>query len=382
MKTALCTISSNNFLPYGLNCLMSVKKFNDYDLFYLIADEYNQRLYDIYSKDITFVSMEKIGIDSVILDKLKFKYNIVEFNTSIKPAFYLYLFSLGYDNVIYFDPDIECYWKLTALENDLKNHSIVVTPHKLVPVESELLTDNAILNNGIYNLGFIAVKKDDNSTAFLKWWHERLMDRCYVDYKVGLATDQIWVELASTLFDGFYVTKNSGMNVAFWNFNERKLIYKDNQYFINENTPLLFFHFSSLSVNCKKSLYDTLNNVNSYFESFYKKHIDDVLTYNFEAFSKIKYKYLTYSNGEKILPEERLFYGYAVRVNQKFNDPFSTSKDSYYTFIHKKGHNTKIFPIEEKKYRILIKIFGIRFFIKLAYKVKKITINNFAKLYS
>lgn len=38
MKTALCTISSNNFLPYG--CLTSVAKFNDYDLFYLIADEF------------------------------------------------------------------------------------------------------------------------------------------------------------------------------------------------------------------------------------------------------------------------------------------------------------------------------------------------------
>ena len=40
MKTALCTISSNNFLPYGLTCLTSVAKFNDYDLFYLIADEF------------------------------------------------------------------------------------------------------------------------------------------------------------------------------------------------------------------------------------------------------------------------------------------------------------------------------------------------------
>ena len=48
MKTALCTISSNNFLPYGLTCLTSVEKFNDYDLFYLIADDFKDDLYKKY----------------------------------------------------------------------------------------------------------------------------------------------------------------------------------------------------------------------------------------------------------------------------------------------------------------------------------------------
>ena len=43
MKTALCTISSNNFLLYGLTCLTSVAKFNDYDLFYLIVDEFGRK---------------------------------------------------------------------------------------------------------------------------------------------------------------------------------------------------------------------------------------------------------------------------------------------------------------------------------------------------
>ena len=50
MKTALCTISSNNFLPYGLTCLTSVEKFNDYDLFYLIADDFKDDLYKKYEE--------------------------------------------------------------------------------------------------------------------------------------------------------------------------------------------------------------------------------------------------------------------------------------------------------------------------------------------
>ena len=31
------------FLSYGLTCLTSVEKFNDYDLFYLIVDEFGRK---------------------------------------------------------------------------------------------------------------------------------------------------------------------------------------------------------------------------------------------------------------------------------------------------------------------------------------------------
>ena len=117
MKTALCTISANNFLPYGLDCLYSAKKFNkEYDLFYLIADEFLPDYYESYSSDIIFINLNEIGISNHELIDMEFKYNIVEFNTSVKPSFYKYLFSKGYDNVIYLDPDIESYSKFTYLD--------------------------------------------------------------------------------------------------------------------------------------------------------------------------------------------------------------------------------------------------------------------------
>ena len=225
MKTALCTISANNFLPYGLDCLLSNKEFNDYDYYYLVADEFDETLYSEYTKDIKFIRLEEIGIDKRDLVELEFKYNIVEFNTCVKPAFYKYLFSLGYDNVIYLDPDIESYSKFTFLDDLLTKNNIVLTPHKCTAKKSTFFKDNDFLNNGIYNLGFIAMHKSEQTNEFLTWWDNALRDSCYVDYSNGMATDQIWANLAPVYFEGVFITKHPGMNLAFWNIDERVVLY-------------------------------------------------------------------------------------------------------------------------------------------------------------
>ena len=362
-KVAVLTISSHNYMSYGLNCLMSAKEFNyNYDMYYLIADEYKMDLYSEYEKGISFVCLSEIGISDRILRMMEFKYNIIEFNTCVKPAAMKWLLSLGYNTVIYLDPDIECYASFDNLVDSVKDESIVVTPHKMSSDESSLIKDEVFLNNGIYNLGFIAVNNCAEGVSFLNWWNSKLIDRCYIDYSTGLATDQIWVELASTIFDGFYVCKNPGLNVAFWNLNERIIKKEKGKYMVN-NMPLLFFHYSSLSLNYKKELVENIKKNNPEFESVFGEHLEKVKKYKPDFYSGIKYGFDSYFDGCRISPQERRLYGLSEEFQRDYYNPFECCGNNCYRNklerIHvlnrKNATNSK-----EKILCIVTRLFGLR----------------------
>lgn len=333
-RIAICTISSNNYIPYGLTCILSAKEHNpNADYYYLIADEFKKELYSNDNrKGIKFISLDEIGIEKLEILNLSFKYNIVEFNTSVKPIFYEYLFKLGYDSVIYLDPDTECYDSFDTFLSRNRNYSIIVTPHKTTSVESDFIKDKVFLNNGIYNLGFVAMNKSDSTSKFLKWWSIKLKNNCFIDYADGLATDQIWVELASTIFDGFYVDKDCGLNVAFWNIHERLLTSIGGRYYVND-TPLIFFHFSSLSANCKKDFLEKIESLNHEFSELYNQHINKVIANGLDRYSIVPYAFSYFDNGEPITKEERWLYGFSNKLQDKYINPYSTRGKCFYKEI-------------------------------------------------
>lgn len=380
MKTALCTISANNFLPYGLDCLLSNKKYNNYDYYYLIADDFKENLYVDYNKDITFVKLTDLGIEREALIDMEFKYTIVEFNTSVKPAFYKFLFSKGYDNVIYLDPDIESYSNFSYLDSLLKQNNIVLTPHKCTSVQSTFFRDNDFLNNGIYNFGFIAMHKSEQTDLFLEWWDSALRNACYLDYSNGMATDQIWGNLVPVYFDGVYISKHPGMNLAFWNIDERKIQINDK---INVNEQeLLFIHFSSLSIGCNDELLKIIYNISPEFKYIYENHIKSVQSYKYTEYSKIPYKYNNYQNGVFISKEERRLFGFA-KLNKSYINPFETVKKSYYNDLrnNKIRFSIKIFNKNEKKLAMLIKFFGIKKILKISRYLSAFNERHISQLY-
>lgn len=380
MKTALCTISANNFLPYGLTCLYSAKKFNGYDFFYLIADEFRPELYEKYNDDIAFVSLDEIGKTSEELNQLEFKYNLVEFNTCVKPSFYQYLFSQGYDNVIYLDPDIECYNEFSYLDSLLQTYSIVITPHKISKTDSTFLQENDFLNNGIYNLGFIAMHKCNETISFLKWWDSMLKDGCYLDYGRGLATDQIWINLVPIYFDKVCICKHYGMNVAFWNIDERSLSYSTSKGWYANEGKLLFIHFSSLGVDCKKCLLEKIFNISPFFKNIYLEHIENVKQFNFDQYKTIKYKFNYFNNGKRIPNEIKRFYGYS---NREFLNPFDTEKGSFYSKLNRNQIRPirNSFSSNERLLKIAIKIFSLKTVLWFSRYLSAINVNNISKLY-
>lgn len=191
------------------------------------------------------------------------RYDITELNTAVKPFYIDYLYETYPDatQVIYFDPDIIVYQPLTKLNRDLTTYSMVLTPHCCSPTPDwKTPNEQHHLNTGIYNLGFIGLRRDATARQFVNWWKERLVYECRIDLCAGLFVDQHWVNFAPVYHDNVLIEHHPGYNVAYWNLHER--------YFSTDATgqwrvgdpaslstpetptePLQFFHYSGYSTD-------------------------------------------------------------------------------------------------------------------------------------
>ena len=148
-----------------------------------------------------------------------FKHDIVEACTAVKGQMLRHLLGLGYEKVVYLDPDIAVFHPLTSIADRLDTVSIILTPHQAEPNEDYGTSrDNELtsMKFGIYNLGFAAVRNDAAGRGFADWWSRHLYHACYDDIKNGIFTDQKYCDLVPGLFDGVYIERDPGCNFASW----------------------------------------------------------------------------------------------------------------------------------------------------------------------
>jgi hypothetical protein len=193
------------------------------------------------------IPFEQLGYPE--FDSMTKHYGIIELNTAVKPFYFEYLFTQGYEDVIYFDPDIVIFRPLSKLSEWFAENDILLTPHTLTPTHSNSdrwqLVSNLV---GVYNLGFLGLRKSVNTAALITWWKGKLERQCLMVPAEGYFVDQIWANFFPVYFKGTFVIEDPGYNVAYWNFGERLLSKKNGSYFVNDS-PLVFFHFSNHKLN-------------------------------------------------------------------------------------------------------------------------------------
>jgi len=243
------TLCSNNYLAQAKTLGDSIKLHNpEYEFFIGLTDKYANSV--DYEKEIGhfIVPSEKIGIPD--FNELWKRFSILEFNTNVKPFYFQYFINRYPDieYLLYFDPDILLYNNLKLIENEFGNNGeVLLTPHILTSIQLDDKTpgENVFLNYGIYNLGFLGMKNPHPDNRLLEWWKERTFNLGYIQPSKGLFVDQLWFNLAPVFFERIVFSRHPGMNMAPWNLHERILAEKDNLLSVNNNFPLIFFHFSS-----------------------------------------------------------------------------------------------------------------------------------------
>lgn len=240
-RTCIFTICSRNYLHAARTLLSSVARFAPAaDRVLALCDEANG--IDPVREPFEILPIEQLPLPAP--GRFLFRYTVLELNTAIKPWVFQTLLDRGYERIVYFDPDIEVFAPLDDMLARLDRSEVLLTPHVTAPLaDAGRPSDLDLLVCGTYNLGYVALRRSDDTRRLVQWWQRKLEFDCVVDMKRGLFVDQKWMDMAPALCAQTEVVHHPGWNVAYWNLPHRTL--RENQGTLTSNgEPLVFFHFS------------------------------------------------------------------------------------------------------------------------------------------
>ena len=328
MKYAVYTSCNLYYLDRALVLANTLKKYNHNVDFYIFLSDYVDKEFfqnKIFCNLDYIIDPCDVGIPNFV--NWCFQYDVIEMCTAVKGYCLKYLLNKGYDSVIYLDPDIACFSSLDPLYTELESHSILLTPHQLFPAKTAAsLIDHELAAHkyGIYNLGFLGVSNCKEGNSFANWWSIRLRDYCLDDIPNGMFTDQKWCDAVPSFFPNTKVIRHPGCNVASWNLAERTIKINSNGIWINDEWPLVFYHFTKYF---KEGISQTQNYAQSVDSisvwNWYGREIKALRSIMPEPSSTNKYDH--YLNGSLITKDDRRNYRKSKNI---FHDnPFE-------------GHNT------------------------------------------
>ncbi|HET6845512.1 MAG TPA: hypothetical protein VFH29_01675, partial [Anaerolineales bacterium] len=289
-----------------------------------------------------------------------FKYDPIELNTAVKPYFLEHLFKqFGLQKLCYFDPDIYVFGDLQGVWDLLEYHGVVMTPHITAPYQDDRRpTELDLVRAGIFNLGFLAIARNERTGRLLEWWKTRLYDYGYMQPALGMHVDQSWMAFAPAFQDDVFVLRDPAYNIAYWNLHERgRRLQFTNQRLMIDHRPTVFFHFSgmemeNLNVISRHQNRFTLNdfeNLRPLFE-FYRRTVE---LHGREKTRKWGYAFGRFDNGVEIpAPARRLYGGLAHDLTNAFGNPFATaSEGSFFRWM-----NQSAAPMDAPRYPIVTRL--------------------------
>ena len=193
----ICTIVAKNYTSFARTLCDSFLSAQPSGRCHVLFIDRTERYIDPLKENFTAYHLDEIGIPAV--KELCFKYNVTELATAVKPFFLRFLLSKPeIREIIYLDPDILVLDTLGHLFNLLGTKDIVLTPHLDAdyPEDGRFPDDSHVMRSGVFNLGFIGVRRSGNVERFLDWWAGKMMDKCVIDHGKGYFVDQRFIDLA------------------------------------------------------------------------------------------------------------------------------------------------------------------------------------------
>lgn len=259
-----------------------------------------------------------------------FGHDVVEACTAVKGPVLRDLLELGYDAVVYLDPDIAVFAPLAPVTQSLSRHDIVLTPHQLEPDDRDYaILDNEIgsLKHGIFNLGFLGTRATKEGRRFADWWSARLKRFCYAELDRGIFVDQKWCDFVPAFFDNVGILRDAGCNVASWNLNRRTISVGPSGDILVNGVPLRFYHFTKLGpVGDLATMRYAGSNTEVYeIWSWYKREVKK----HEISLPNGWWHYGFFSDGTPIPARARVTYRRRPDLQEAFPNPFVSGAGSF-----------------------------------------------------
>ncbi|MFC1497565.1 hypothetical protein ACFLS1_03705 [Verrucomicrobiota bacterium] len=177
----------------------------------------------------------------------------MEYYFTCTSAFLIYVLNRfgEIDIITYLDSDLYFYSSIKPVFEEMGKSSVLIIPHRypLCAQESE--------KYGLYNVGWLSFKKNDQGLTVLKWWRERCLEWCYDRIENGKFADQKYLDCWPEKFKGVHVLQNEGANLAPWNV-ENYIIRKREKIEVGDKA-LMFYHFQSFKLMGRRFVHHGLS---------------------------------------------------------------------------------------------------------------------------
>jgi len=255
---AVCTVMDRNYLTRGLALYASLRKHGPaYDLHVLCMD---QETWDILSH-LAPAGLKRVALQSVMDERLRRaseNRTWKEFSITCKSFFMFWLLRRHpeLEMLSFADSDMFFYSDPDAVFAELGAGSVGITEHRF-PARLEPQTSR---DYGVYNGGWVTVRRDAQGMACVEDWSNRCLEWCYDRLEDGKYGDQKYLVDWPMHFEGVVVLRNKGANLAPWNV-ENYVVTAAHGQLMADDDPVVFYHFSGLRQivrwPCRSGLYQS-----------------------------------------------------------------------------------------------------------------------------
>jgi hypothetical protein len=182
---------------------------------------------------------------------MAFQYDAFELSNALKPSGFKALFAAGYNQVLYFDSDMEVYAPLQPIFEALSQGDAVVTAHIDAPLPDDGHSPSTedVLRSGQFNGGFLALNDSPAALGFLDWWQDRLNNQSIAHPNHYYFVDQFYLAMIASFIERLVILRHPGVNAAYWNLPQREPFEALGDGGSLRGQPLIFFHYSGFAAD-------------------------------------------------------------------------------------------------------------------------------------
>jgi hypothetical protein len=244
LNRVYCTYFDHNYLPRGLALYHSLQRHSP-----------GSRLWVLCLSEACYRTLVALELPNLIPQRLadfeaadpevaatRSTRSVIEYYFTCSPAWILFVLNSEPDAewVTYLDSDLFFFSSPDPIYAEMKDAAFGIIPHRF----AERLADH--LRFGIYNVGWVSVRRCDKGMAALRWWRERCIEWCFDRVEGDRFADQRYLDRLPELFAGVHVIEHLGANLAPWNFVNYRMECCDGSVQIAGRYALVFFHFNGV----------------------------------------------------------------------------------------------------------------------------------------
>jgi hypothetical protein len=242
-----CTYFDRNYLTRGLALYESLIRHcgTQFVLWVLCFDD---ETYSILNRlnltGVRVISQQEFESGDEKLLHVKSERSRVEYYWTCSPSLPLYVLkhNAEIDVVTYLDADLYFFSDPQPIYAEFGDGSILIIEHRYAPEHAHYTE-----TSGIYNVGLMIFRRDENGLACLNWWRERCLEWCYARFEDSKFGDQKYLDDWPQRFQKVVVLQHCGAGVAPWNLTNHQFEVSDKNIQVG-GKPLILFHFHGFKI--------------------------------------------------------------------------------------------------------------------------------------